>query len=192
MFLLNSCLGLFSAATFPWHPFSRSYGVILPSSLTMLLPPALGFSPHPPVSVYGTGTIRAIAAFLGSSLTSFPTYKFGPRHAFPLHGGFACHTGISLAPVLPSPALAFSLRPHSSVLLQYRNLNLLSIGYVSRPRLRPRLTQSRSALLWKPWIFGLEDSHFYLATHSGILSSRQSTVPSGTASFRRQCSSTNM
>ena len=73
MFLLNSCLGLFSAATFPWHPFSRSYGVILPSSLTMLLPPALGFSPHPPVSVYGTGTIRAIAAFLGSSLTSFPT-----------------------------------------------------------------------------------------------------------------------
>ena len=158
----------------------------------MLLPPALGFSPHPPVSVYGTGTIRAIAAFLGSSLTSFPTYKFGPHHAFPLHGGFACHTGISLAPVLPSPALAFSLRPHSSVLLQYRNLNLLSIGYVSRPRLRPRLTQSRSALLWKPWIFGLEDSHFYLATHSGILSSRQSTVPSGTASFRRQCSSTNV
>ncbi len=32
----------------------------------MLLPPALGFSPHPPVSVYGTGTIYAIAAFLGS------------------------------------------------------------------------------------------------------------------------------
>ena len=35
------------------HSFSRSYGVILPSSLTMLLPSALGFSPHPPVSVYG-------------------------------------------------------------------------------------------------------------------------------------------
>jgi hypothetical protein len=117
--------------------------------------------------------------------------NFGPRNAFPLHGGFACHTGIALALVLPSPAPAFSLRPHSSVLLQYRNLNLLSIGYVFRPRLRPRLTQSRSALLWKPWIFGLEDSHFYLATHSGILSSRQSTVPYGTASFRRQCSSTN-
>ena len=157
----------------------------------MLLPPALGFSPHPPVSVYGTGTIRTIAAFLGSSLTSFPTSCFGPRHIFPLHGGFACHTGILLALVLPSPAPALSLRPHSSVLLQYRNLNLLSIGYVLRPRLRPRLTQSRSALLWKPWIFGLEDSHFYLATHSGILSSRQSTAPSGTASFRRQCSSTN-
>ena len=39
----------------------------MPSSLTMLLPSALGFSPHPPVSVYGTGAIQTIAAFLGSS-----------------------------------------------------------------------------------------------------------------------------
>ena len=66
MFLLNSCLSLFSAACSRRHPFSRSYGVILPSSLTMLLPSALGFSPHPPVSVYGTGTWHTIAAFLGS------------------------------------------------------------------------------------------------------------------------------
>ena len=73
MFLLNSCLSLFSAATSRWHPFSRSYGVILPSSLTMLLPPALGFSPHPPVSVYGTGTYETIAAFLDSRLTDFST-----------------------------------------------------------------------------------------------------------------------
>ena len=54
-------------------PFSRSYGVILPSSLTMLLPSALGFSPHPPVSVYGTGMCITIAAFLGTWLTRFPT-----------------------------------------------------------------------------------------------------------------------
>ena len=39
----------------------------------MLLPSALGFSPHPPVSVYGTGTYHTIAAFLGSWLTHFPT-----------------------------------------------------------------------------------------------------------------------
>ena len=32
----------------------------------MLLPSALGFSPHPPVSVYGTGMIQTIAAFLDS------------------------------------------------------------------------------------------------------------------------------
>ena len=109
-----------------------------------------------------------------------------------------CHPDLPmlLVPCLhrdnPSPASAFLTCPHSSVIPQYRNLHLLSIGYGSRPRLRPRLTQSRSALLWKPWIFGLEDSHLYLATHSGILSSMRSTAPYGTASSRMQCSSTNL
>ena len=56
MFLVNSRLGLFTAAMFPWHPFSRSYGAILPSSLTKVLPRVLGFSPRLPVSVCGTGT----------------------------------------------------------------------------------------------------------------------------------------
>ena len=106
--------------------------------------------------------------------------------------GFAYVTGTSLAPGFPFPASTFCTCPHSSVIPQYRNLHLLSIGYDSRPRLRPRLTQGRSALPWKPWIFGLEDSHLYLATHSGILSSMQSTAPYGTASPRMQCSSTNV
>ena len=73
MFLLNSCLGLFSAACSRRRPFSRSYGAILPSSLTMLLPSALGSSPHPPVSVYGTGTGSSIAAFPGTCPLLFPT-----------------------------------------------------------------------------------------------------------------------
>ena len=97
-------------------------------------------------------------------------------------GGFAFPSPPPLVPVFPFPAYAFHMRPHSSVYMRYRNLNLLSIGYVLRPLLRPRLTQSRSALLWKPWIFGREDSHLSLATHSGILSSYPSTAPSGTAS----------
>ena len=62
-------------------------------------------------------------------------------------------------------------------ILQCRNLHLLSIGYALRPRLRSRLTQGRSALPWKPWIFGRKDSHLPLATHSGILSSIPSTAP---------------
>ena len=45
----------------------------MPSSLTILLPSALGFSPHPPVSVYGTGLSKTIAAFLDAWLTHFPT-----------------------------------------------------------------------------------------------------------------------
>ena len=117
--------------------------------------------------------------------------NFGPHHVFPLAGGFSYQSGTSLARGFPFRACAFPLCPHSSDIQQYRNLNLLSIGYASRPRLRSRLTQSRSALLWKPWIFGLEDSHLHLATHSGILSPIHSTAPYGTASSRMQCSSTN-
>ena len=40
----------------------------------MLLPSALGFSPHPPVSVYGTGTYHTIAAFLDSSNHQLPYF----------------------------------------------------------------------------------------------------------------------
>ena len=118
-------------------------------------------------------------------------YKFAPRYGFPLVPGFALAPGTPLGPGSPSPAPAFLTCPHSSVLPQYRNLHLLSIGYGFRPRLRPRLPQGRSALPWKPWIFGRKDSHLPLATHSGILSSIRSTAPYGTASPRIQCSSTN-
>ena len=116
---------------------------------------------------------------------------FGTRHVFRSCCGFANSTPTSLAPGFPFPDSIPCLCPHSSVYMRYRNFNLLSIDYVFRPRLRSRLTQSRSALLWKPWIFGLEDSHLHLATHSGILSSIHSTAPYGTASSRMQCSSTN-
>ena len=79
--------------------------------------------------------------------------------------------GSCLSPAFPFPAYLLSLRPHSSVITQYRNINLLSIAYAFRPQLRSRLPQGRSALPWNPWIFGLRDSHPHLATHSGILSS---------------------
>ena len=113
------------------------------------------------------------------------------RHGFGLTGGFSGLPPLPLAPVFPFPGYARRMRPHSSAILQYRNLNLLSIGYALRPRLRPRLPQGRSALPWKPWIFGRKDSHLPLATHSGILSSRRSTALSSAASSRRQCSSTD-
>ena len=163
----------------------------MPSSLTTLLPPALGSSPHPPVSDYGTGPLYTIAAFLD---------RRGPRLRYScslritslsLESGFSNSQTPPLAPVLPFPAPLPLPCPRSSDIRGCRNLNLLSIGYAVKPLLRPRLTQGRSALPWKPWIFGLKDSHLHLATHSGILSSLQSTAPSGTASFRRQCSSTD-
>ena len=67
VFLVNSRLGLFSVTLIRSgskshhkleRPFSRSYGAIMPSSLTMVLPIALVCSTHPPVSVCGTGACR--------------------------------------------------------------------------------------------------------------------------------------
>ena len=149
----------------------------MPSSLTILLPSALGFSPHPPVSVYGTGAWQTIAAFLdrrGHMLHYFSSLHITARTFV---CGFASTPSPLLVPVFPFLAHAFLLRPHSSDHMWYRNLNLLSIGYASRPLLRSRLTQGRSALPWNPWIFGRKDSHLPLATHSGILSSYPSTAP---------------
>ena len=105
------------------------------------------------------------------SPTVRPPRLGGNKRVFPLAGGFSYQSGTSLARGFPFRACAFPLCPHSSDIQQYRNLNLLSIGYASRPRLRSRLPQGRSALPWKPWIFGRKDSHLTLATHSGILSS---------------------
>ena len=107
---------------------------------------------------------------------------FGPRHVFGLRDGFAIPSPTSLAPVFSFPAQGILPCPHSSDDTWCRNIRLLSIGYASQPRLRPRLPQGRSASPWNPWIFGPEDSHLRLATHSGILSSYSSTAPSGTAS----------
>ena len=76
--------------------------------------------------------------------------EFGTHHVFALMGGFSNPSDTSLAPVFSFPGLDNLLCPHISDNTRYRNLNLLSIDYVFRPRLRSRLTQSRSALLWKP------------------------------------------
>ena len=73
VFLLNSCLGLFTAAPLQEHPFSLSYGVNLPSSLTTLLPLALESSSYLPVSVCGTGVADIHKAFLALVYAYFPT-----------------------------------------------------------------------------------------------------------------------
>src|SRR3954453_2679035 len=58
----------------------------------------------------------------------------------------------------------------------YRNINLLSIDYDFRPRLRSRLTLSSRTLLRNPWAIGGGDSHPSFVTHAGILTSHASTA----------------
>ena len=97
MFLVNSCLGLFTAAAFLRRPFSRSYGTNLPSSLTTLLPLALGFSPHLPVSVCGTGTSSIHTPFLAHLHQLLPYYNFSPlRPGRPTPGSRYVHVSVCL------------------------------------------------------------------------------------------------
>jgi hypothetical protein len=88
VFLINSRLDLFTAATSSlcstcthtlWHPFFRSYGVILPSSLTMVLPIALVYSTHPPVSVLVRAPSISREVFLESMGLLTSLNRFG-RH----------------------------------------------------------------------------------------------------------------
>lgn len=65
---------------FARHPFSRSYGVNLPSSLTTILPPALGFSPHLPVSVCGTGAKLLHRGFSWQRGIRYFAKKIAPRN----------------------------------------------------------------------------------------------------------------
>jgi hypothetical protein len=109
VFLVNSRFPLVSAA----HPssqrevvhsngpsFSRSYGGILPSSLTTVLSIALVFSTRPPELVWGTGTVPTnndtflgsmgsmtspvtarlrVSGFMGPGFTWSPPYTLTPR-----------------------------------------------------------------------------------------------------------------
>jgi hypothetical protein len=105
VFLINSRLGLVAATplSFPGvpvhqagYPFSRSYGVNLPSSLTRVLSIALVSSTHLPVSVCGTGTIastlRGFSWQFGLNdsshpkMTLVPTLPFGMGDFPPTHG----------------------------------------------------------------------------------------------------------
>ena len=88
MFLVNSRLGLFTAATSLWLPFSRSYGVGLPSSLTRVLPFVVEFSSHLPVSVCGTGTFYLFSGFsrqrgfINFATTFTPRQRYGFQQAY--------------------------------------------------------------------------------------------------------------
>ena len=104
------------------HPFFRSYGVNMPSSLTTLLPKALGFSPHLPVSVCGTGA-------------QLHTYTFS-RHHLPLLPYYFQ----SLSPESTSPRDRVHIRVSILKFVRQRNFYRLCIDYAFRPRLSSRLT----------------------------------------------------
>ena len=139
--------------TLPGHPFSRSYGVILPSSLTRVLPRALEYSSRLPVSVYGTGTFHLTRGFSWQcEIMTFATVIFTPHHSsalqcadLPTHQPYCLdgHPSVRVTTLLRPPIAHNGLR-------WYRNFDLLSFDYAFRPRLRSRLTLSGRAFLRNP------------------------------------------
>ena len=95
------------------HTFSRSYGVILPSSFTRVLSNTIVFSTCPPVSVCGTvyGYL-CLETFPGSVASGPSTY----RYALPITPWFVASdlpkaTTYMLRPGHPSPGSPSLLRP---------------------------------------------------------------------------------
>ena len=165
----------------------------MPSSLTIVLSLTLGFSPHLPVSVCGTGTYGLTSGFSWQyEIGSFGSCS-SPSQLVLTARGFAYAQASLLGHARPAACSAY---PPASPLRSndfrwYWNLYQLSIAYDCRPRLRSRLTLSGRAFLRKPWIFGGPDSHRPLATHANILSRVQSSLAYARPSARTRCSSTN-
>ena len=159
--MINSRLGRFAAtpagsareALHPQgHSFSRSYGVNMPSSLTMVLPIASVCSTRPPVSVLvrapadlprGFSRKHGLAGFARSFVSRLRASR---STDFPMLPPTRFHGDVQNPARLP-----FSVAP--SVIAvggRYGNVRPLCIGYACRPRLSPRLTLGGLASPRKP------------------------------------------
>ena len=143
----RSPLGLYGF-TYCRHPFSRSYGVILPSSFSVNHSSPLGCSPRPPVSDYGTVNAgpgprsfswqHALAALYGALRPLRHRRSTNPADL---------PTGQRLPALRRNPPPAGDLAPASLLGLvtfqrRYGNVDPFPIAYAFRPRLRDRLTLS--------------------------------------------------
>ena len=155
--MLNSRLGLFTAALSGLHPnrapLLPKLRVILPSSLTRVLSITLGFSLAYLCRFAVRAPLTSLEAFLGSVESGTSLLHFARHHSSAL---WETDLPISQPNCLDADiqyrAYPILLRPPIAQMVRrwYRNINLLSIAYAFRPRLRSRLTLSGRAFLRKP------------------------------------------
>ena len=155
VFLLNSCLDLFSAPQLLEDPLSRSYRVSLPSSLTVNHSSALEYSSRLRVSVCGTGTCRI--KFSGFSWKYDYTHYWIVQKDAPY-----CQVRLSFRICLEqSTSTPFNGLFRQSAALSRLRLHVTptgstgiltgsAIGLAVRLSLRTRLTLIRLALIRKP------------------------------------------
>ena len=106
--------------------------------------------------------------------------------------GFANTTSYGLRPTLSTVGSPDFLRPSITLTRRYRNINLSSIDYAFRPRLRFRLTPGGRTFPGKPWVFGDRNSHPVFATHACMVTCMRSTSILISASIHIQRSSTTV
>ena len=134
----------------------------------------LGFSPHPPVSVYGTGshTLTNNKIFLQVCL---PALSARPKPC----GTVRFQSPYVLQRAIPSARGGVTSRsliiPHG----MFRNINRMSIWFTFRLPIRPRLTLIRLTLFRKPGVFGAGVSSPVIVTYAYIFFSSRSSRPHG-------------
>ena len=195
MFLVNSRLGQFTAAIRRWHPFSLSYGVVLPSSLTKVLPRVLEFSSCQPVSVLVRVLLLSIASFLGSmkSLASLLIFQSSSQLSLMVKGICLSYQPYCLN-THPIVCKAILLRQHIC------QTTISSTGISTCcPSPTPFGLSLGPDLPWgdEPCSGNLgfstgEILTHLLATHASILSCVLSTLVTLSASTCTQCSSTDL
>ena len=131
----------------------------MPSSLTRFHSRAWVYSTHPPVSDYGTGNRGNIELLFLIQVLSDPPW---PE-----------------ASASPCGTVTFNRRTLSTHMSQCNLttagagiLNLLSIVYALRPRLRSRLTLGGRTFPRKPWVYGGQEFNLacrYSCLHSHLL-----------------------
>ena len=145
------------------HPLFRSYGANLPSSLTLVSLAHLRLLASPTCVGLGTDTLsskfRSFSRQCSHSEFSETCVSDTLRLSGLMCYGFAYNTPYGIRPTLSTVGSPDSLRPSITPTRQYRNINLSSIDYAFRPRLRVRLTPGGRTFPGNPWVFGDQNSH---------------------------------
>ena len=134
----------------PKYPFSRSYGANWSSSLRGVLPSALEYSSHPPVSVLVRSLLFSLEVFLGSVESDNPLHPKDSRRITPwsiaawICLGYLLHAYPAYSDRRVSYPPASPHRSNEYMVVQ-ESLCLFTIAYAFRPRLRIRLTPRRLA-----------------------------------------------
>ena len=145
VFLLNSCLDLFSAPPSPEDPFSRSYGVSLPSSLaTDLSTPQYVLPDYVCPFAVRVPHGFSLAVFLGSMLTcTIGSFRRRCRTLGSRLGRWIClpsSTPTAFNGEFRIPAAVSLLRHHVAPHASHGILTVSAIALAVRLMLRTRLT----------------------------------------------------